>query len=87
MEIEITQPAKFCPTCGGIIPENGYEIDGKGNLVLDENKRPIFHGKPALICLKCALAAQDKKPRKFPLSPGERSADQLEIEAPSIFID
>jgi hypothetical protein len=48
--MEFTAPDKICPTCGKIIPANGYEMAPDGKMAVDELGRAVWHKRAELIC-------------------------------------
>jgi hypothetical protein len=83
MDTEIYQPNKICPKCGEIIPLNGYQYDLLGKPILDEEKKHVWNDKAELLCKKCAIAekAPEKRVRYNP-----RNDEQIEIEAPTMYV-
>lgn len=79
MPIGFIIPEKFCPKCGGVIPLNGYELDGMGNAVVDEHMRPIYHKNPLLICENCARKAMAPKAPRKRRKKGEVDEGQLSL--------
>jgi hypothetical protein len=79
-------PEKRCPTCGLILATNGYDLDEKGNNVLDENGSPVWREYAALVCETCCLNALAPEKRKPRMPRGYVDEAQLKIEAPMLEI-
>lgn len=83
---EDQQPEKLCSKCGRVIPADGYEMDGKGKVKLDDKGHVIYHKRALLACLFCAQAAMPKK-KRVRMKPGQAAEEQASFNVPNISID
>lgn len=79
-QMEFEAPDKFCPTCGCLLPTNGYQKDRFGHVIQDEHGNAEWRPTASLICEACGIDVLPPMPKKPRRKKGAVVAEQEKFD-------